>query len=473
MGVDVLILCAVPVEWAALKSLVSNPSSGSVHSDPSISGDLWVGDRKLKIALVETGMGTTQASLVTGAACQTFSPAFVIYAGVAGGVKDVAVGDVAIASKVHYYEGGKTVDGDFRPRPDSYPTPHGILTIAREIAHIDHGDFRVLVGAVASGEKVLADVKSEQVALIKNSYGDSLVVEMEGHGFMTACARGGIGSYLVVRAVSDLIDDKTKSDQAGGQEKASENLTRIVYELIERFCDHNPIGTVIVGGSSKNDKSQIINLPQPNSNETYALLAPKNSEISEVIIRSGLPLTLVLDLDSESDRTGLLSRNHSALAETRPVHLLTASDPLVASNKSISWVAVRGLDRAETLSDWKRNGRRQFRRLLADFARETGVRHTNVIIAADYKLDEDWLEPLVDDLLSEFGSAVTITAIGHRALTVEADLQIDLSIADLAQQLSELVDREKSPNELCLPRKDSLDHHVVPAEKAAWLEEDM
>lgn len=471
--VDVLILCAVPVEWHALKTLISDASSDSVLSDPCLLGDMKVAGNVLRVALVETGMGTTNASLATHAATERLSPTLVIYAGIAGGVKDVGLGDVAIASKVYYYESGKTVDGRFLPRPEAYQTPHRLATIGREIAHQDRENFKVRVGAIASGEKVLADVNSSQVGLLKESYSDTLAVEMEGAGFMQACLRGSINSYLMVRAVSDLIEGKTQADDDGGQERASMNLTTVVGEVIARFFALVPPDLSVTSEVQVEPCALNLGIPRPTPNETYVLLAPARSRVAEAVVRSGLPLTLVLDLDPETDRTGLLCWSREPLDGERPVHLMTADDPLVASGRAISWIAVRGLDVPEDLRSWKRAGRRRLRGMLAEFAAVSGVRHANIIVAADAEAGGDWIEPVIDDILTEFGDAVNIVALGSQLTELEVDSRIAAEPDEITRGLTAILRDSHQLEAPLLPCKSEPNAVEIPGDKAAWLEEDM
>lgn len=471
--VDVLVLCAIPVEWHALKSLISNPSEDSVLTDPCLVGTMPIQGNDVSIALVETGMGTTAASLATLAAITQLSPALVIYAGIAGGVKDARIGDVTIASKVYYYEPGKSVDGQFLPRPEAYSTPHRLVAIARAISHQDRPDFRVLVGAIASGEKVIADAQSAQAQLLRESYSDTLSVEMEGAGFMTACSRTGTGAYVLVRGISDLLDGKGESDAGGGQERASTNLAIVTREVVLRFFDD----LAKPAQSPSNVEHQIgwheLGIPRPTQNESYILIAPTGSAASRAIAASRLPLSLVLDLDPNTDRNGLLfhSREHHEIH--RPVHLLTTVDPLVSSKNAITWVAVRGLDVADDFREWKRSGRRRLRGLLEEFSKMAGGRHTNLLVATDVNTESEWVAALIDDLLSEFAEASHVVAFGPQMRDLEVDGRVDIEAQELAAGLAHVLTQASAPSSPLIPCKEDPHYLGIDAERASWLEEDL
>lgn len=235
----VVVLTALDVEFDAVLELLDSPRrERHPHGTRYMVGD----SKGWKVAIVEAGTGDSRASLETERAIQHFSPELVVFLGVAGGIKDVSIGDVVVATKVYGYESGK--DGsEFRPRPDVGEPSYRALQAARAVA----GDlrrngtrFRVFLKPIAAGEKVVASHDSETARFIRSNYGDAVAVEMEGRGFLVAAsAREGV-KYAVVRGISDLLDRKAESDADGSQERASANAASVLACLLDELVHDEP-----------------------------------------------------------------------------------------------------------------------------------------------------------------------------------------------------------------------------------------
>jgi len=176
--------------------------------------------------------------------------------GIAGGIKDVRLGDVVAATKVCGYEGGADRD-HFQPRPDiglsSYPLVQEAQIVAREekwLAGVHQGASDVkpqaFVGPIAAGAKVIKSSSGMVATLLRENYGDALAVEMEGEGFMRAAYSNKIDG-MVVRGVSDLLDGKAAADSSGSQSVASDHAAAFAFELLARLAS-KPISTMPTEG---------------------------------------------------------------------------------------------------------------------------------------------------------------------------------------------------------------------------------
>ncbi|TWA89407.1 hypothetical protein [Bradyrhizobium stylosanthis] len=130
------------------------------------------------VAVVEAGPGNTGAAAIAVRALEHYKPHVALFVGVAGGVKDVAIGDVVVATKVYGYESGKDTAESFQSRPDVQNTAHALEQRARVIRQgsdwksrldpaVMHEDSAFFVAPIAAGEKVVASKKAATAKLIK------------------------------------------------------------------------------------------------------------------------------------------------------------------------------------------------------------------------------------------------------------------------------------------------------------------
>lgn len=124
---DLVILTALPVEFQAVSAYVRNPqevthpTTGTIYQCGTFQGErcTW------RVALAEIGMGGTTAANETGRALDFFHPQIALFVGIAGGLKEVKLGDVVAASKVYSYEAGRA-GLQFEPRPDPWHADYAL-----------------------------------------------------------------------------------------------------------------------------------------------------------------------------------------------------------------------------------------------------------------------------------------------------------------------------------------------------------
>jgi len=241
-----VILTALPLETAAvlehLNSVHDNEhSKGTVYRCGTFSD----GPASWRVAVVTTGMGNPTAALELERAISQFQPEIVLFVGVAGGLKDVKLGDVVAADKVHAYESGKAGEA-FSPRPTSFQSSYAALQRAKQEAMKGTWLTRIkakqpenipvaLVKPIAAGEKVIASDQASVYGLIRQTYGDAVAVEMEGAGFLLATHANAGVEALVVRGISDLISNKEASDAAGWQHIAARHAAAFAFEFLAQY----------------------------------------------------------------------------------------------------------------------------------------------------------------------------------------------------------------------------------------------
>ena len=252
MPPSAVILTALPVEYRAVREHLDSLKE-ELHSKGNVyeKGIFAVNGLSIEVGIVQLRKGNVRAGVQTERAIAHFKPNYVFFVGVAGGVKDVSLGDVVAADKVYGYESGKA-GSLFCARPDMGIPSFGLIERAQ--AEARKGDWLrrikgdaakpspiASIGPIAAGEKVISSKRSTTFQFLKSNYGDTIAVEMEGHGFLEAVHANREVSALVVRGISDLINHKSTSDKAGWQEVASRNASAFTFEILAKLIETGEI----------------------------------------------------------------------------------------------------------------------------------------------------------------------------------------------------------------------------------------
>ena len=268
-----VILTALPVEYQAVRAHLTNPQE-IIHPQGTIyeQGQFTANGHTWDVNIVEIGAGNSGAAVETERAISFFNPKVILFVGVAGGIKDVALGDVVASTKIYGYESSKAEE-TFKPRPEVGLSTYGLEQRARAEARkadwlkrlpsVPAQTPNVFVAPIAAGEKVVASVESEVFQFLRTNYGDAVAVEMEGFGFLDAARASQQVSALVIRGISDLIDNKAKADSAGYQEIAANHASAFAFQVLAKFNNES-------GQRTKPKLPQPEQINQYNSDYTQA-----------------------------------------------------------------------------------------------------------------------------------------------------------------------------------------------------------
>ena len=98
-----VILTAIRIEYMAVSAHLSDLRE-EIHPNGTIyeRGQFSVGGQEWEVGIVQTGAGNSPAAMEAERAIAYFKPDVILFVGVAGGIKDVELGDVVAATKVSY-----------------------------------------------------------------------------------------------------------------------------------------------------------------------------------------------------------------------------------------------------------------------------------------------------------------------------------------------------------------------------------
>src|SRR5258708_586760 len=240
----VVILTAVEVEFDAVLAHLPQAEETRCGSDGAIyerallrttAGNEW------ELFVRRSGRGNNAASKEALDSLRRLSPQLMLFVGVAGGLKDVRLGDVVVAESVGQYDVGKVVSqdkgavGQLLPRGSIHRPDPELLDRARQEAWTGRWVERIhsaraiptrktppkaIVEPIVSGEKVIAELKSYEGEQLRLLASQAVAVEMEGFGFLHALHDKPVKS-LVIRGISDLVSDKAPTHDAKWQPIAS------------------------------------------------------------------------------------------------------------------------------------------------------------------------------------------------------------------------------------------------------------
>lgn len=196
------------------------------------------------IAVARTDQTNVNAGIETERAIAMFQPEYIFFVGIAGGLKDVQIGDVVIGKDVYGFERGKETAVGFLPRPsfgfssykmERWATQFSVSEqwkIDRERITKGAGKVKVFTGTIAAGEKIDASDQSQLHQFLCQNCSHALAIEMEGLGFLEACRAYQSINSLLVRGISDLVNNKAATDAEGSQELACRNAAFFVLNFI-------------------------------------------------------------------------------------------------------------------------------------------------------------------------------------------------------------------------------------------------
>lgn len=208
------------------------------------------------VIVQETGIKNLDMALAAERAIQSFKPQIALLIGIAGGVRDVKIGDVVVARSAFHYDSGKESESGFLPRPAEYTFSKELLARAQALSRNPAWKRRtadgapnaaIIIGPIAAGDKVVAGTNNSTFQSITQHLSHIKALEMEAGGFGLAIQPYRDLHALVIRGISDLCAGKAETDQQNWQLVAAERAAAFGFELlweldeVEYFTVSKPI----------------------------------------------------------------------------------------------------------------------------------------------------------------------------------------------------------------------------------------
>jgi nucleoside phosphorylase len=238
-----------------------------------------------EVAVAEIGKGNNSAAVETERIINFFRPEVAFFVGFAGGLKDVSIGDVIASTKIYGIESGKAHADLFELRPSVGNAAYRLEQRAKVEARVKNwlkrlkGEVpfpepRAVVGPIATGEKIVASKQSEIVRFVKANYGDALAMETEGRGFLEAVRANHSVTAIVIRGVSNLLDDKQEAEVRGSKIIAANHAAAFTFEVLAKLDGRGNGRSRKPAGAAKRKPATVSEVRQP----PVAAAAPRASE---------------------------------------------------------------------------------------------------------------------------------------------------------------------------------------------------
>jgi nucleoside phosphorylase len=273
----ILILTPLPLEFDAVVRHLADRKSIVYEAATYETGTFTGNKHPYQVVLCQPGMKNVDMALATEIAIRHFKPQIALLIGIAGGVKDVRIGDVLIATKAYSYEAGKE-DGDgFKARPSAESFSADLLAFALQLSRkqdwknrtIDQApEARIFIGPIAAGDKVVADISNPTYQRIKLHFNDTLALEMEAVGFAAALQKYRHIHALAIRGISDLCEGKSETDKQNWQPVAADRAAAVGFELLYQLDISTFISPPM---DSKTLATELYNLLLPSADAVKAM----------------------------------------------------------------------------------------------------------------------------------------------------------------------------------------------------------
>ena len=196
------IIGAMEVEIKFLRDALQDLKTKTLYSFNFYTGR--VGEHEVTVLL--SGVGKVSAAVGTTLLIENYSPDLIINTGTAGGLKNVNVHDIILASEVRHHDVDLTAFGyelgQQSKMPPAFKPDERFMQIAEGII-TKHGE-KANKGLVVSGDAFINN--PEKFEWIKENFPTAKAVEMEAASIAQVCHQMNT-PFIILRAISDIAGE--------------------------------------------------------------------------------------------------------------------------------------------------------------------------------------------------------------------------------------------------------------------------
>jgi len=240
----IVILTSFPIEHNAIFSKLALLDEKIVEGNLYKYGNFEGKYGSFRIIAYQTDSGKNAITLAAEKTIRYFQPIAVILAGIAGGGKDLEIGDVVVGTKFYGYDYGAEQEMqprfNFQPKARSYS--FDLLALAQFVARKTIWQKRgvgrpsVFFGAITSSDaKNIGDIENYSYTLINPPVKDTIAVEMGSYGFGQVMEYHSDIRFINIRGISDLLDRKHRVYNSNSQKHAADNMAAFIFELLNEL----------------------------------------------------------------------------------------------------------------------------------------------------------------------------------------------------------------------------------------------
>lgn len=227
------IIGAMDVEVTTLKDAADITKTTTIADMEFCEGTL----DDQSVVIVKCGMGKVNAGICAITLIDNFHCTKIINTGVAGSLDNqIDIGDIVVSTDAVQHDFDVSYIGYQKgeiPYTGLYAFPADEALRASAVAAVKESapDVHVFEGRVCSGDQFIST--KEQKDRITSEFG-GMCCEMEGAAIAQVCYLNDT-PYVVIRAISDKVDETEAEDYTVFEAKAAERCAKIVQYMLENL----------------------------------------------------------------------------------------------------------------------------------------------------------------------------------------------------------------------------------------------